>query len=165
MKDQTKKKILTLIGIGNISFASGTFASLFTCCFYFLLIIFKVNFLLPLTLFIILIPLSIFIINNNLNLFSEVDAKEIVVDEYLGQSIPIFYIYYLSNYSDNDLIESKTILQMLLISFLSFRFFDILKVFPINMIDKIKNGYGIVFDDILAGLYSLMVLFFAIKII
>ena len=43
----------------------------------------------------------------------------------------------------------------IIIVFLLFRFFDILKPFPIRMIDqKIKNGYGVVLDDVLAGVYA-----------
>lgn len=166
MKIQTKKKILTLFGIGNINFASGTFASFFTCLFYFLLIVYKVNFLIPLALFIILTPLSIYLINNNLNLFSEIDAKEIVIDEYLGQSIPILFIYFFSDYYNLDFFSNipKTT-NIILISFFSFRFFDILKIFPINIFDKIKNGYGVVLDDIIAGIYSSMTLLLLIKII
>jgi phosphatidylglycerophosphatase A len=43
----------------------------------------------------------------------------------------------------------------IIIGFVIFRFFDILKPFPINIIDKkIKNGFGVIFDDLLAGIYS-----------
>lgn len=88
------KNFLTLFGIGYIKTASGTFASFFTCFFYYFLILFNVNLSLPAILFAFTIPASIIIINNNLRLFSEIDAREIVIDEYIGQSIPIISAYY-----------------------------------------------------------------------
>jgi len=47
----------------------------------------------------------------------------------------------------------------MIIAFLTFRFFDIAKFYPINLIDKIKNGYGVVFDDILAGIYTTIIIY------
>ena len=63
----------------------------------------------------------------------------------------------------------------MLVSFIGFRFFDILKPFPINYIDKniknglgvvknIKNGLGVVLDDIIAGIYTAVVLYIFIII-
>ena len=54
--------------------------------------------------------------------------------------------------------------KFMFIAFISFRVFDILKPFPINLIDKIKNGYGVVMDDILAGIYSTIFLYIVYKI-
>ena len=46
-------------------------------------------------------------------------------------------------------------IQNILIGFVLFRFFDIFKPFPIYLVDKnMKNSFGVMFDDILAGLYS-----------
>ena len=45
------------------------------------------------------------------------------------------------------------------ISFILFRFFDIFKPYPISLVDKkMKNGLGVVLDDILAGLFTLIVI-------
>ena len=49
--------------------------------------------------------------------------------------------------------------------FLLFRFFDILKPFPVSFFDKIKNGWGIMLDDIAAGLYAVLVWFIVLKIL
>ena len=160
MSNNLKKKILTLFGIGYIRFAPGTYASLFACFFFSILIIFKINFMILLFFFLILIPFSIFLINSNLNLFDKIDAKEIVIDELIGQSIPIFFCYYyFSNISNFNINTDKLFLtKFMIVSFITFRFFDIAKVYPINLIDKFKNGYGIVFDDILAGIYSTIII-------
>jgi len=164
MNNNTKKIILNLFGIGKIKYASGTFASLFTCLIYIFLIILKINFFIPLALFLILIPFSIFLINNNLHLFDKIDSSEIVIDEYIGQSIPIFFGYYYLKFFNTNLTQPSLII-MIIISFFLFRFFDILKIYPIKIIDNIPNGYGVIFDDIVAGIYSAIVLFFFLKII
>ncbi len=160
------KNFLTLFGIGYIKTASGTFASFFTCFFYYFLILFNVNLCLPAILFVFTIPTSIIIINNNLILFSEIDAREIVIDEYIGQSIPIISAYYFflffHDFNMND--DKWFLIKFMFIAFFSFRVFDILKPFPINLIDKIKNGYGVVMDDILAGVYSTIFLYIVYKI-
>ena len=165
MSKNIKKNILTLFGIGNIKFAPGTYASLFTCFFFSILIIFKINLIIPLFFFLILIPYSVFLINSNLKLFREIDAKEIVIDEFIGQSIPIFFGYFfidkISNFNFNN--DKLFLIKFMIIAFLTFRLFDITKFYPINLIDTVKNGYGIVFDDVLAGIYATIITYLVFK--
>ena len=86
--------------------------------------------------------------------FDEIDAKEIVIDEFVGQSIPILTIY--SFIQENDI---GNFIFFTSVSFVLFRFFDIVKPYPINKIDNImKNGFGVMFDDVIAGVYSSMIL-------
>ena len=85
------------------------------------------------------------------------DAREIVIDEFVGQSIPLLTMI-------NIELKLKLITTpfmdyptetWILLSFVLFRFFDILKPFPINLIDKkFKNGFGIILDDIVAGMFA-----------
>ena len=94
--------------------------------------------------------------------FTEIDSKEIVIDEYLGQSIPILFFYVI-------LFEASVSIDffmiIVLISFIGFRFFDILKPYPINYVDNnYKNGFGVVFDDIVAGIFTTIVLYIFIII-
>ena len=56
-------------------------------------------------------------------------------------------------------------ISWIFLSFLLFRFFDILKPFPINLIDnKIKNGFGVMLDDVVAGIFATLVLFMGISL-
>tara|TARA_B100001029_G_scaffold61068_1_gene49399 strand:+ start:57 stop:566 length:510 start_codon:yes stop_codon:yes gene_type:complete len=130
----------------------GTWASLFTTLFLFLLIhILKIqNFIVLIFLFVILFY-SFYAIKSCLKDFKDEDPQEIVIDEFLGQSIPIIlYEFFHSNWS-NSTTET---LQIYFWFFLLFRLFDGLKPFPIDYIDKnFKNTFGILFDDILAGFY------------
>ena len=166
MNIKIKKNFLTLFGIGYIKIASGTFASLFTCFFYYFLILLNINLGVPAFILLFIIPASIITINSNQRLFSEIDAREIVIDEFIGQSISIISAYYFFLiFHDFNMNEDKWFLtKFMFIAFISFRVFDILKPFPINLIDKIKNGYGVVMDDILAGIYSTIFLYIVYKI-
>ena len=85
------------------------------------------------------------------------DAREIVIDEFIGQSIPLLAMI-------NIKLKLKLITTpfadypteiWILLSFILFRFFDIIKPFPINLIDKkMKNSFGIILDDIIAGIFA-----------
>jgi len=157
-------KIITLFGIGYLSKAPGTLASFATCVFYSLLIINSVNLKWPLILFFFLLIYGITLIDKNSSSFKKKDSKEIVIDEFLGQSVPVFLGYYFIfdglgppfNLTSDD----EKIFTLMIVSFLAFRFFDILKPFPINLIDKkMKNGFGVVLDDIVAGIYATIFLY------
>ena len=147
-------QLITMFGIGRISKIPGTIASFVTCLFYFLCIIFNVNIIFLLITFFIILILSIIFINKYSSNFTEIDAKEIVIDEFLGQSLPIFFLYHPLQKGD----PFGGALVYLIMCFILFRFFDIFKPFPINLIDKkMKNGLGVVLDDLLAGIYVLII--------
>ena len=135
----------------------GTWASLFTTLFLFLLIhILKIqNFIVLIFLFVILFY-SFYAIKSCLKDFKDEDPQEIVIDEFLGQSIPIILYEFFHSNRSNSTTET---LQIYFWFFLLFRLFDGLKPFPIDYIDKnFKNTFGILFDDILAGFYVVICL-------
>lgn len=146
--------ILTMLGIGNSKYAPGTVASFVTSVLFVCFYNFQVNILLLILYIFLIFIYSVYSIENFKNSFSSIDAKEIVIDEFIGQSIPILTIY--------NLIEKNNLSHFILFTFVSFvlfRIFDILKPYPINKIDtEMKNGLGVVLDDIVAGIYSAGVL-------
>jgi phosphatidylglycerophosphatase A len=71
------------------------------------------------------------------------DPQVIVIDEIAGFLIA------------NFLNQSK--LSSLILAFILFRFFDIVKPFPARQFEKLPGGFGIVLDDIVAGVYALIV--------
>ena len=146
-------QLITMFGIGRMSKMPGTIASFVTCIFYYLCIIFGVHIKFLLIAFLVILVSSIIFINKYSSNFTEIDAKEIVIDEFLGQSLPIFLLYH--PLQKGDPVEGA--LVYLIMCFILFRFFDILKPFPINLVDKkMKNGFGVVLDDLLAGVYVLI---------
>ena len=83
------------------------------------------------------------------------DPKEVVIDEFIGQSIPI-YLYEISHGTVKNTQEA---FLFYLYIFILFRFFDIKKPFPINFFDKkFKNSFGVIIDDVIAGLYVVLTL-------
>ena len=88
--------------------------------------------------------------------FENKDPRQIVIDEVLGQAMPLILIVYLSS---KNLISFPVEIYYLL-SFILFRFFDIVKPFPVSYFDKKhKNFFGIIMDDIIAGLYSMLIIY------
>ena len=142
--------LLTMFGIGNSAFAPGTVASFITCLIYIILFYCKVNIFFLLIINLVILIFSIYLIDSLKSFFSNIDAKEIVIDEFIGQSIPILSFY--------SFLEKENINMFIIVafaSFLLFRIFDIFKPYPINLIDqKLKNGFGVMLDDMIAGIFS-----------
>ena len=151
------KSILTIFGIGYFKYAPGTVASIITCLiFYLLWDLFGIkNLFFPFMFFTIIIFIYSSILIDKF--YKGHDAKEIVIDEFIGQSIPLLAMI-------NIKLKLKLITTpfsdyptevWIFLSFVLFRFFDILKPFPINLIDKkIKNGFGVILDDVVAGIFA-----------
>ena len=154
---------VTFFGIGYIKIASGTFASLATSIILFCLFRFYISiehFPILVLIIIFFFIYSLYAIKNIENEFEQKDARQIVIDEVIGQSIPIFLIEYIAYLQTQSFGAA---LHLYISSFLLFRFFDILKPFPIRYFDKnYKNSFWILLDDVLAGAYSLIVLLFLI---
>ena len=142
--------------IGKIRYAPGTFASFFTCIFFLL----SINVLNIITLFfftLFIFIYSIIAINNVLESFDTQDPKEIVVDEVVGQMLPLLAIPIYENFYPTSME------YYCIAAFLLFRLFDIWKPFPVNYVDKnIKGGLGIMLDDILSGIYVIIILTFSL---
>jgi phosphatidylglycerophosphatase A len=72
------------------------------------------------------------------------DDRRIVIDEIMGFLVTMLWV--------------PKSLFFIIAGFILFRFFDILKPFPIRHLERVKSGYGVVLDDILAGIYSNIIL-------
>ena len=85
--------LLTMIGVGNSKFAPGTMASFITCLIYIIFFICEINIIYLIFLVTLLLIYCSYSIDYFKRSFLEVDAKEIVIDEFIGQSIPLLTIY------------------------------------------------------------------------
>ena len=155
--------ISTFFGNGYISKIPGTFTSLSTSIILYILFElfnFK-NLSYILILYSIVFFYSFYAVMDSETEFENKDPRQIVIDEVLGQAMPLILIVYLSI---NNMISIPVEIYYLL-SFILFRFFDIVKPFPVSYFDKKhKNFFGIIMDDIMAGLYSMIIIYlFAIK--
>ena len=147
---------VTLFGIGKIKKIPGSFASLVTTLFLFFLFHFlEISpnvflFLLIIIFFISLYAVNIFIKNSD-----NKDPKEVVIDEFIGQSIPIS-LYEIAHSTPK---ESDQVLKFYFVMFVLFRIFDIVKPFPVSYYEKnFKNSFGVIMDDVCAGLYVVAIL-------
>jgi len=143
---------LTLFKIGKIKYAPGTMASIITCLIFLLLIdVFDIIILFFITL--IIFFYSFMAINYSYEKFDLDDPQEIVVDEFVGQMLPLLSI---PIYETLYLIPK---FYYCVAAFVLFRIFDIWKPFPINYVDNnIQGALGIMLDDILAGVYTIIIL-------
>ena len=147
---------VTLFGIGKIKKIPGSIASLATTIFlFFFLHILKIspNFILAFVILVFFIAL--YAVNIFIKDLDNKDPKEVVIDEFIGQSIPIC-LYEIAHVGTK---ETNQVLTSYFIMFILFRIFDIVKPYPINYYDKnFKNSFGVVMDDVAAGLYVVAVL-------
>tara|TARA_Y100000816_G_scaffold257543_1_gene211796 strand:+ start:70 stop:570 length:501 start_codon:yes stop_codon:yes gene_type:complete len=160
MNKKIGKLIVTMFGVGLIKYFPGTFGSLVTALLYYIFYVIKINYFFLLFINLVIFFYSVWMINNLEGEFNEIDAKEIVIDEFLGQSIPILF-FYIIFYEGS--VSNTFFFIIVFLSFIGFRFFDILKPYPINYVDKnIKNGFGVILDDLIAGFFTLIVLYICI---
>tara|TARA_Y100000310_G_scaffold265132_1_gene276015 strand:- start:782 stop:1276 length:495 start_codon:yes stop_codon:yes gene_type:complete len=147
---------VTFFGIGKIKKIPGTFASLATTLLlFFLFHILNVSPNIILFAVIIIFLISLYAVNIFIKDLSNKDPKEVVIDEVIGQSIPL-YLYEVSHNAPKDFNDA---LKLYLIIFILFRFFDIAKPFPVNYFDKnFKNSFGVIMDDVVAALYVVLIL-------
>ena len=147
---------VTLFGIGRLKKIPGSYASLATTIFLFFLfhiLNLSPNVVLVGVIFIFLI--SIYAVNVFIKNLDNKDPKEVVIDEFIGQSIPIC----LYEIAHQDAKTNGQILTFYFIMFILFRIFDIAKPYPASYYDKnLKNGFGVIMDDVCAGLYVVAIL-------
>jgi len=138
--------------IGRIKYAPGTLASLITCILFLLMInIFDIISILLITL--IIFFYSFVAINNSFDEFESDDPQEIVIDEVVGQMLPLLAI------PIYETLYPLPTIYYCAAAFLSFRLFDVWKPYPISYVDNNINGaLGIMLDDILASVYSIVIL-------
>jgi len=150
--------ISTFFGYGYLTNIPGTVASFVTTLFIYIAfeILDYTNLKFSLILFTLLFFYSFYAVKDAESEFEIKDPGQIVIDEVLGQAMPLILLLYLNQTNQISLpVEIYYI-----ISFFIFRFFDIIKPFPVSYFDKnFKNYFGIIMDDIMAGLYSMILIY------
>ena len=140
-----------MFGLGRIGFIPGTFGSLATVILLFICFhILSISSDIILLFLLITFAYSFIAIKNHTKDSKNKDPGEIIIDEFIGQAIPI-YLYEISHGTEKTTDQAIIIYA---ICFLLFRFFDIKKPFPVSYFDKKhKNSFGVVMDDVCAGFY------------
>ena len=141
------KALASGFGLGFIPFAPGTFGTLLG-----ILLLLPFSLLTPLWYIIatiILIIISSLISEKAEKIFKKKDASMIVIDEVAGFIVTMALI--------------KPSLYSVLIGFVYFRFFDIVKVWPARAFDKMQGGFAVVMDDVVAGIFANILLRLTLK--
>ena len=145
MLSVTMKNICTVFGIGKFTKMPGTLGSI-AGIFLGLLLLSFFPIKLVFIFFILLLAVSFYAIKIYQKEVGKYDKSEIIIDEVLGQLLVLMFI--------------KLEFLEVFLAFILFRFFDIIKIFPANIVDKkYSNHYGVIFDDIIAAIQALIVIF------
>ncbi len=147
---------VTMLGLGKIKFIPGTIGSLATTVvLYYLFHKFNISPNIILIGLSIIFVYSFYAVSDYIKNSENKDPGEIIIDEFLGQSIPI-YLYEISHGTTKDAGEAIVYYSLI---FILFRYFDIMKPFPVNFFDRnFKNSFGVIMDDICAGFYVVLTL-------
>ena len=145
----------TFFGVGLLPKAPGTWGSFVALFLFYGLIYVQISFLLYFLSFIFFSIASIIICEIASKDLVEKDHKTIVIDEVAGAGLSFLFIPLLGIYNFSTLEWQKESYLAAFILIILFRFFDILKPHPISFIDsKFKSGFGIVCDDLVAGIFA-----------
>ena len=145
---------VTMCGLGKVPRIPGTFGSLVTVIILYIFFhVLNINSNVILIVLIIIFILSFLSVTFHIKDNDNKDPKEIIIDELIGQSIPI-YLYEISHGTEKSPDEAIIFYS---ICFILFRFFDIVKPFPVSYFDKnYKNSFGVIMDDVCAGFYVVL---------
>lgn len=149
-----RKALSSLFFLGYIPLMPGTIGSLVTVglLWYFrdsVAYLFMPQYAIKFWLYYIaFLAITIFLSNDSKETFGTEDSKHIIIDESAGQIIT-FFLHPLS-------------WRVLLLGFLLYRFFDIVKPFPVYKFEEIEDGLGVTMDDVAAGVMANVSLFIII---
>lgn len=180
-KKQISEFFATFFYIGKIKYCPGTFGSIAAFPLTYFLIYFIVNnkiiipfssltlgeaqlisiFIISFSLCLILLILGTYFTKIYLNYTNSEDPKEVVIDEVVGQMLTIVLVFFSALFAnESHLIKyfsplTINIILLFILPFCLFRFFDIVKPWPINWFDKnIKGSIGVMLDDLLAAIFA-----------
>ncbi|MEE9572970.1 MAG: phosphatidylglycerophosphatase A [Candidatus Neomarinimicrobiota bacterium] len=143
MKNILANWVSTVLKIGYLPIAPGTWGSLAAIAVWFI-IIESISTITFIVVIIIIFTFGVYTSSVTERYLKKKDPSIIIIDEWVGQWITLLFLH-------------KS-LQWGLVAFALFRLFDIWKPYPLKTIDKIQGGWGIMLDDVAAGVYALLVL-------
>ena len=143
-----------MLGLGKIKYLPGTIGSFVTIIIlYYLFHIINLSPNIILFFLILIFIYSFYAVSSHIENNENKDPGEIIIDEFIGQSIPI-YLYEISHGTEKTQNE---VIIFYGICFILFRYFDIMKPFPVSFFDKnFKNSFGVIMDDVCAGFYVVL---------
>ena len=130
----------TFFYLGKLPFAPGTWGSLGALLLWLLL---PISFSIHLSVIVFLFVLGVYSSNKMAKYLNDHDPSEVVIDEAVGMGISLFMLPHSFG--------------LYLLAFVLFRIFDVLKPSFIYRVQDLPGGWGIMLDDVLAGLFTLAI--------
>jgi len=156
-----KRLLTSCFGLGLLPGAPGTFGSLPPTVIFFFCHYFGASAISILTVLVVLVLAgSVVCIRFTPAVIAATgkkDPREVVADEFAGQAAAFLLLSVIP-------VEQKQIAIVTILGFLLFRLFDIAKPWPIRKLEKLPTGWGILADDLLAGVYAGIVLVVCCKL-
>ena len=143
MRLKISEWIATCFKVGYLPFAPGTWGSVFAILLWWVLLK-DLNTYIFGAIIIIFLLIGIVVSNIIIDQSGDHDPSHIIIDELVGQWLALFLI-------PDGFFN-------IAISFILFRFFDIIKPWPIRLIEKLPKGLGVMSDDLTAGLITLVLI-------
>jgi len=141
MRKFALKTLSTFFYIGYLPFIPGTFASIVGIFLFYLI---KGNNFTYILFTLALMILGFLVAGRAEEIFNKKDARYIVIDEIVGMLLSLIFIPY-------DI-------KLVIIAFIIFRILDALKPYPAGSLENLKGSLGVMGDDIIAGLYTNIIL-------
>lgn len=150
MKKNFKNIFLSLFGIGFSKYAPGTIGSAVTAVFLFF-VRFGIQNIYWRVLFVVAVFIVVYLLSvkyiKEFRISGKFDHHWIVTDEFLGMTISALPFLVINNFY----------IWSLVFGFVFFRFFDVFKFWPVKALDKINSPQFVVLDDVLAGIFSAVI--------
>ncbi|HJW16853.1 MAG TPA: phosphatidylglycerophosphatase A [Flavisolibacter sp.] len=144
----TAKLISTCLGIGYIRKGAGTIAAFIGCIAWYFIQVRGVNAVFDMVTILLLTMIGIWSASIVEAEWGK-DSNRVVIDELLGMCISLFLV--------------PVELKYIALAFILFRFFDIVKPLYIRKAEALPGGWGVMADDVLAGIYSNILLHIVVK--
>lgn len=143
MRLKISEWIATCFKVGYLPLAPGTWGSVFAILLWWVLLK-DLNTYIFGAIIIIFLLIGIVVSNIIIDQSGDHDPSHIIIDELVGQWLALFLL--------------PEGFFNIAISFILFRFFDIIKPWPIRLIEKLPKGLGVMSDDLTAGLITLVLI-------
>ncbi|SVA05641.1 uncharacterized protein METZ01_LOCUS58495 [marine metagenome] len=143
MRLKISEWIATCFKVGYLPLAPGTWGSVFAILLWWVLLKDLNTFIFGVVIIIFLL-IGIVVSNIIIDQSGDHDPSHIIIDELVGQWLALFLL--------------PEGFFNIAISFILFRFFDIIKPWPIRLIEKLPKGLGVMSDDLTAGLITLVLI-------
>lgn len=158
-----KRFLTSCFGLGRLPIAPGTWGSLPVILIFVLMCRFGASSLsISITMIVLALAGSVICVKFAPAVIAATgkgDPREINADELAGQAVTFLF----ASFPFTQPPLPGRIFFIALLGFLLFRFFDLLKPWPINRLEKLPRGWGIIADDLLAGIYAGVTLFFCLR--